>query len=231
GVVGTFAGGWLLERADDFTRLHPHIDLRILTNNNRVDLAGEGLECAIRFGDGAWHGTHADRIMDAPLAILCAPAIAKRIAPSPSALARETLLRSYRSDQWPRWFAAAGIACPPLRGPVFDSSTLMVAAAIAGHGVALAPAAMFDRELRMEQVVAPFALTLSAGAYWLTRLLSREEGPALQAFRTWLLDTAATGGAAPVSARKHNIGTPLASASPHTRLSLGRNDGADRYDE
>src|SRR3990167_2120748 len=65
GVVGTFAVGWLLPRLPQFQEAHPFVDLRISTNNNRVDLAGEGLDCAIRFGDGAWHGTEAVRLMPA----------------------------------------------------------------------------------------------------------------------------------------------------------------------
>lgn len=187
GVVGTFAGGWLLDRLGDFTASHPHIDLRLLTNNNRVDPAGEGLDYAIRFGDGAWHGTHAERILHAPLTVLCPPAMARRLAGAPAALARETLLRSYRADEWPRWFAEAGLACPRLRGPVFDSSTLMIAAAVAGHGAALAPAAMFGAELRAERLVAPFTVEIAAGAYWLTRLMTRPESPAMRMFRDWMM--------------------------------------------
>ena len=53
GVVGTFAIGWLLPRLKEFEALHPFVDLRIMTNNNRVDLAGEGLDFAIRYGDGS----------------------------------------------------------------------------------------------------------------------------------------------------------------------------------
>src|SRR5882757_235401 len=34
GVVGTFATGWLLPRLKGFEKAHPHIDLRLLTNNN-----------------------------------------------------------------------------------------------------------------------------------------------------------------------------------------------------
>ncbi len=52
GAVGTFVTGWLLPRLADFHASYPFVDLRLLTNNNRVDLAGEGLDCAIRFGDG-----------------------------------------------------------------------------------------------------------------------------------------------------------------------------------
>src|SRR5690349_4652627 len=59
GCVATFATGWLLQRIDRFKRAYPYIDLRLLTNNNRVDIAGDGLDLALRFGDGSWHGTEA----------------------------------------------------------------------------------------------------------------------------------------------------------------------------
>ena len=190
GVVGTFATGWLLPRVADFTRHHPHVDLRIMTNNNRVDLAGEGLDLAIRFGDGAWHGTHAQAVLDAPLTPLCAPTIAQRLGGDPAALARETLLRSYRADEWPRWFALTEAPCPPLHGPMFDSAVLIVAAAVAGHGVALAPPAMFAHELATERLVRPFGVELAAGSYWLTRLKSRRETAAMRAFADWLIATA-----------------------------------------
>lgn len=185
GVVGTFAVTWLLPRLEAFHRALPHIDLRILTNNNRVDLAGEGLDLAIRYGDGAWHGTHAEPILDAPMTPLCAPATAARLS-EPGDLAREVLLRSYRADEWPHWFEAAGRDCPRLDGPVFDSSALMVAAAESGVGIALAPAALFGRALATERLVRPFGIEVQLGRYWLTRLHSRTETDAGRAFRDWL---------------------------------------------
>ncbi|PKP88205.1 MAG: LysR family transcriptional regulator [Alphaproteobacteria bacterium HGW-Alphaproteobacteria-17] len=187
GVVGTFATGWLLPRLDAFARAYPAIDLRISTNNNRVDLAGEALDYAIRFGDGAWHGTHAEPLLAAPMTPLCAPAIAARLK-APADLIPERLLRSYRADEWTLWFAAAGVPPPVLRGPVFDSAALMAAAAAAGQGIALAPPAMFTRELAAETLVQPFATTIDAGRYWLTRLLSRPETDAMARFRQWLSD-------------------------------------------
>lgn len=63
GAVGTFAVCWLMPRIAAFERDHPFIDLRLHTHNNRVDLAGEGLDCAIRFGGGAWHGTEAEPLL------------------------------------------------------------------------------------------------------------------------------------------------------------------------
>lgn len=185
GVVGAFAGGWLLPRLEAFNRAHPHIDLRVMTNNNRVDLAGEGLDLAIRYGDGAWHGTHAEPIMAAPLTPLCAPAVAMRLD-GPAALIGETLLRSYRADEWSRWFEAAGAPCPPLRGPVFDNSMVMASAAASGLGVALAPSIMFTRELAADRLIRPFDIEVSLGGYWLTRLNSRPDSTAMAAFRRWL---------------------------------------------
>jgi len=189
GVVGTFATGWLLPRLERFAARHPHVDVRLSINNNRVDLAGEGIDGAIRFGDGAWHGTHAEPLLAAPLTPLCAPRIAARLR-GPADLLREPLLRSYRTSEWEGWFAEAGLSPPALRGPLFDSSAVMASAAMAGLGVALAPRAMFLRELAAEQLVQPFAIEIDAGRYWLTHLLSRKPSPAMQAFRDWLLTEA-----------------------------------------
>jgi LysR family transcriptional regulator of beta-lactamase len=153
-TVGTFATGWLLPRLERFRAQHPRIDLRLFTNNNRVDIAGEGLDFAIRFGDGAWHGTESIALIETPLTPLCTPAIARALA-APGDLLGMTLLRSYRADEWPRWFAAAGISAPPLRGPVFDSSVTMAAAAVQGAGVALAPAAMLAPRSRTARWLVP----------------------------------------------------------------------------
>lgn len=192
GVVGTFAIGWLLPRLDRFARAHPSIDLRISTNNNRVDLAGEALDFAIRFGDGAWHGTHAEPLLAAPMAPVCAPVIAARLK-SPADLVHEQLLRSYRPDEWALWFDAAAVPVPVFRGPIFDSSALMASAATAGLGVALVPLAMFTQALASEHLVQPFKITIDAGRYWLTRLISRPESDAMRRFRDWLMeDSAAT---------------------------------------
>lgn len=186
GAVGTFVTGWLLPRLPAFRAAHPFIDLRLMTNNNRVDLAGEGLDAAIRFGDGAWHGTEATRLLAAPLSPLCAPRIAERLR-QPADLLRETLLRSYRVDEWDRWFAATGLGAPTIRGFVFDSSLTMAEAAAQGAGVALLPAPMFDHALREGRLVRPFAAEVTLGAYWLTRLRSRPESKALAALRIWLV--------------------------------------------
>ena len=190
GAVGTFAIGWLLPRLADFRARHPFVDVRLSTNNNRVDIAAEGLDYAIRFGNGAWHDTHAESLFEAPLSALCVPAIAARLK-SPEDVKRETLLRSYRADEWPGWFDAAGTPAPPISGPVFDSSVLMVETALQGAGVALAPPLMFSRHLSSGALEQPFPVYVSKGSYWLTRLKSRDPTPAMKAFSDWMAGMAA----------------------------------------
>ena len=75
-VVGTYAHGHLLQRLPDFQQRFPHIELRLQTHNNKVDLAAETLDAAIRFGDGHWRSEEAVPLQAAPLTPLCAPQLA-----------------------------------------------------------------------------------------------------------------------------------------------------------
>lgn len=186
GVVGTFAIGWLLPRLSSFKAQHPHVDLRLKTNNNRADMVLDGLDFFLRFGDGAWHGTEAIHLMDAPLSPVCTPALSEGLRTPPD-LAGMDLLRSYRIDEWLLWFRAAGAAPPNLRGWMFDSSLTLVEAAARGVGVALVPVAMFSHEIETGRIVQPFPITVLTGSYWLTRLKSRAETASMKAFRQWLM--------------------------------------------
>jgi LysR family transcriptional regulator of beta-lactamase len=197
GVVGTFATGFLLPRLSAFYQKFPHIELQISTNNNRVDVAAEGLDYAIRFGNGAWHGTAARYLCDSPLTPLCTADIAAKIS-QPADLFNFTLLRSYRRDEWTAWLQHVG---GPQLSPthpviVFDSSVTMLEAAQAGIGVAIAPARMFGRLLGAGVIQRPFSAEISLGSYWLTRLQSKTETPAMLEFANWLsAEMAETSGA------------------------------------
>ncbi|MCG7400840.1 LysR family transcriptional regulator [Caballeronia zhejiangensis] len=190
GVVGTFAVGWLMPRMKAFRETHPFVELRLFTHNNLVDPASEGLDFAIRFGAGVWPATHNALLLDAPLAALCAPDIARRLY-TPSDLVNEVLLRSYRADDWSDWFDAAGLDAWTMNGPVFDSSRLMVEAAVQGAGVALAPPRMFVRELQAGLLVRPFDVEVRTGSYWLTWLKSRRLSHGMKLFRDWIVREAA----------------------------------------
>lgn len=191
GLVSTFGNRLMLPRLDSFAKSQPMIDLRCHMNNNSVDIAGEGLDYAIRFGDGAWQGTDATFLFDAPLSVVCSAAIAKRMK-GPESASRETLLRSYRENEWPQWFAATGHACPPLVGTMmFDSSIALADAAINGFGLALLPWVFFEPDIKQERLIKPFSVEVNAGAYWLVKLKSKAETRGMTAFKSWLLEETA----------------------------------------
>lgn len=191
-VVGTFAVGWLLPRLAAFEQAYPFVDVRLLTNNNRVDLVGERLDAAIHFGDGSWPGSRAARLLETELTPLCAPTIAALLS-APGDLARVPLLRSFRSQDWLSWLKVAGAAHIALTGPMFDSSFLMAEAAARGHGVAILPQAMFEGDLANGRLVRPFSQSVSADAYWLLVPKGREPTPALKAFEHWIVEAARAG--------------------------------------
>lgn len=184
--VGTFAVCWLLPRLQRFEEAHPFVDLRILTHNNRVDLAGDGLDLAIRFGNGAWHGTAGPAAArHAALARLRANT---RSAAGPARRpAGQVVASFYRQDEWPAWFQAAGVPAPAvLRGPKLDSCVALVAAAAAGAGAALVPVRLFAPDLASGRLVQPFSIEVETGSYWLTQLQSRPPTSAIKAFASWV---------------------------------------------
>lgn len=183
GVVTTFATGWLIPRMEAFRHAHPGITLRLSTHNNRVEIAREGLDVAIRFGSGRWPGIEAHHIFEAPMTPLCAPTLAVR---GPSDLGRHPLLRSYRADEWPRWFAEAGEICPPLTGPVLDSSVGLAQLAAEGFGIALLPLQMFRSAIRSGRLTRPFATAVTLGSYWLTVPEDRRLPPAARTLLEWM---------------------------------------------
>ena len=105
--------------------------------------------CALRFGDGHWHGTEALALVPAALAPVWAPVVVERLRTLRDLdLDREALLRSYRTDEWAGWFAAARLATPIVQGVILDSSLAMAEAAAQGAGVALLPTRRLARDLR-----------------------------------------------------------------------------------
>lgn len=160
GAVGTFAVGWLLPHLCEFKREQPWVDLRIFTNNNRVDLAGEVLDFTVQFGDGHWHGTEA------------LPLITAAFVPQRRMDRVVRRRRPHPADRaWgdPRLVARDGGGCGARRGR----------GAAAHRDVRARPA--------QRPAGAQVATEIDAGRYWLTRLKSRRETPAMRAFRDWLV--------------------------------------------
>lgn len=190
GCVGTFALGWLETRLSQFQKIHPHIDVRLRINNNIVNVAAEGLDLAIRFGNGSWPSTNNEKLLDAPFGVLCDPETASRLHTTGDLL-KEKLLKSYRIYEWEDWFSKTGEKVVGINGTVYDSSRLMIQTVINSGGAALVPIKMFSKELETGQVVQPFCTEVHVGSYWLTFSKSALTRSVVKTFRTWIINEAA----------------------------------------
>ena len=123
--------------------------------------------------------------MEAPLTPMCAPGLAAGLEGAAD-LRGLTLLRSYRSSEWERWFEEVGLPCPPLRGPTLDSSLALAEMAAQGHGVAILPHRLFRLWEETGRLVCPFVPEVDMGSYWLTWPQTRKETQGMRSFRTWL---------------------------------------------
>ncbi|MEM8753295.1 MAG: LysR substrate-binding domain-containing protein [Pseudomonadota bacterium] len=128
---------------------------------------------------------------------VCAPSLAN--APGgmrrPGALADATLLHLYDEGDWRRWLAAAkapdGIverAARHGRSLAFGDANLLIAAALAGEGVALGDPITCDGALAAGALIRPFETTArSERGYFLE--LSADAPPAAARFAEWLAGT------------------------------------------
>lgn len=196
-TLDSFGLLWLLPRLGRFLRTHPGTDIRIVAADLDADALAMGeVNVDIRYGEGDWTGVHADRFLTESIFPVCSPALPSDDRPLrvPVDLRRHTLLHDVMVTDWQAWLEAAGVqGVDATRGPGFNHSHLVTAAAIAGEGVALGRGALVDGALRRGELIKPFALALpSKYAYYFVCSHGSLNDPVVKAFREWLLEEGRT---------------------------------------
>lgn len=109
------------------------------------------------------------------------------------------LLHEENDLEWRAWFATQGVEIPPstLPGPRMWHAHVMLEAARAGEGVALANPFLVSQYLANGQLVRLSAREtpleeVSLGSYQFTTRVDRWNSPPVARFRNWLLEQAAT---------------------------------------
>jgi len=200
-VAPSFAAKWLVPRLAGFHDAHPEIDVWLSADMDVVDFSKDDVDIAIRYGGGRYPGLAVDLLMSETIVPVCAPTLVTGPEPlkEPADLARFTLLHDGSPDNdetcptWPMWLKAAGVpGADGARGPVFNQSSLVVEAAVAGRGVALAKSALAEADLAAGRLVLAFDVsTPIAFAYHLVRPPAKDANPTVRAFSDWLKSEAA----------------------------------------
>jgi LysR family glycine cleavage system transcriptional activator len=191
----SFVAKWLMPRLEAFRLAFPDIDLRLDTTDRIIDLAREGVELGVRYGQGHYPGLAAEKLIDEHVFPVCSPALlsSKGAVDSPEALGRfklvhdTTLQRMAGFPGWSAWFNAAGArGVDARRGLRVNSSIMALQAAIDGQGLALGRSVVVADDCRSGRLVCAYPFWLATGAsYFLVSVPGRRLSRAAQAFVDW----------------------------------------------
>lgn len=201
-VAPSLAAKWLVPRLDRFQEKNPEIEVWISADMEVVDFAVDDVDLAIRYGGGTYPGLEVELLMEESILPVCSPRLLQGERPlrTPGDLAHHPLLHDGSPDQeelsspnWAMWLKAAGVAgVDSKRGAKFNQSSLVIEAAVAGKGVALAKSTIALADLEAGRLVAPFDLTTpSSFSYYLVHPASKSRSAAVKAFKKWLREEAA----------------------------------------
>ncbi|HXU99161.1 MAG TPA: transcriptional regulator GcvA [Caulobacteraceae bacterium] len=201
----SFAAKWLVPRLGRFEAAHPQVDVWLSADMELVDFATGDVDLALRYGGGNYPGLEATRLMQETVIPVMSPELlAANPLACPADLARHVLLHDGSPDadescpDWLMWLTARGVkGVDGTRGPRFNQSSLVIEAAMAGRGVALAKRTLAQDDLDAGRLVAPMAITTNVDfAYYVLHPRSKGRLPQVKAFVAWILAEAAAHDAA-----------------------------------
>jgi len=185
-----FATYWLMPRLAGFIDRHPDIEVNIRPTMSLTDFTRDEVDMAVRFGPGAWPGLISIKLYDEELVPVCSPAFRRGGLPrAPGDLLKVPLLHDERQP-WSIWFKAVGLDYRDARQrPRYSDQTLLLEAAIAGLGVALARASLVAADLKSGRLVRLFSRSVpTRNSFFIVYPRGSESFGKIQVFQEWLLE-------------------------------------------
>jgi LysR family glycine cleavage system transcriptional activator len=190
-----FASLWLIPRLARFTATHPGVDVRISATLEVLDLERSGIDVSVRLR--AIEGAVGHSLFEETVTPVCSPLLLKNRAlplKKPADLAGHTLLAidtpqgKAPTMDWEPWFQVMGLPQLRMKNTLrFSQYSDVVAAAVAGQGVAIGRMPLLAELLRDGRLVAPFSGAASRFGYFVL-MAPRSAGNAdAQDFVRWLM--------------------------------------------
>ncbi len=191
-MLASFMQAWMAPRLAGFYEAHPGIDLRMSASDAPVDFTATDFHAAIRFGRGAWPGLTVDKLLDDWILPVCSPDLLERYGTLQDHCdTGDYPLLQNQDEPWSHWFCADEHAPPP-RGPMFDDTASIVAAAEGGLGLGLVRWSLAAPKVERGTLVSPLdKVWKSEFAYYLVTPPHFSKIEKVTAFRDWLLREAA----------------------------------------
>jgi DNA-binding transcriptional LysR family regulator len=185
---------WLMERFPLFAQAHPEIDVQF--TNFVSENETEEPDIDIVHGAGPWPDREAHYLFGRQVALVAAPALLERMGgfSRPADIQKMTLLQHFQMPAfWAEFTEAHGLrGAVPAHTVRYGYYSVIIRAAMAGLGVALAPRCYVAEELASGALVNPLGLGFdSAVGCWMTLNPQGQRGPGFEALVGWLREEAA----------------------------------------
>ena len=183
-----FAARWLSPRLMTFMQAYPDIQLRIQPMTHLFHLEEQGVDVAIRWGDGNWTDVAIEPLLNCPAWPTGNQAAADLVATKglEEAFAAFTLLRDHdRSNAWSEWYHMADLAFAARKDTlIIPDPNVRVQAVINGQRVALNDSLSFT-ELQSASLVRLSDQALENYGYFLAYSGASLTNPAVKKFADW----------------------------------------------
>ena len=188
-IEPAFAAQWLVTRLEGFSAAHPEIELELETSSELREL-GRETDIAIRYIEA---DARTPRLRHKKLfAIEGIPVIAG-VRRKPAKWAHDAavfghrLLHDDNGNSWRTWFEAAGLdGFEKAKHLYFTDSSVSIAAALRGQGIALGAPGLIDSELKSGKLMQLGQTRVPYGQYILLESNERSTAPIRGAFVSWL---------------------------------------------
>lgn len=183
----TFSSRWLVPRLSGFCQANPGVQIDLLTYDVPFSLAAESCDLAFHFGEPFWPQANCHYLCRELVVPVRAPGLCPTGSDVNDISGYPLLQNSARPLQWQEWFSRAGLDDQhSLTGARFDNFSSIIAAVLAGLGVALVPTFLIEDEIASGQLVILADMPLkSSRAYY---VVEPEEGlrtPLVASFKEW----------------------------------------------
>ena len=188
-VHPSFATRWLLPRLASLLAFAPDVRFEILPTDELAEFEiDRTADVAIRFGPGGWAGLEAIRLSEERMLPVASPHYREGDLPrTPQDLLRCDLITN-PWQPWAPWLARHGIDWEDARAAVeIRDSSMVVQAAVAGAGVALARELLANADLAAGGLVRLFGIeqTMDYG-YWLAWPKGTRKRALIELLLAWL---------------------------------------------
>lgn len=192
-MTPSFASNWLIPKLGNFWAAHPDITVNVNPSRHLVDLANDGFDMAVRFGNGHWPGLEIEHLLAHGDFVVVA-------RPDLVAGQKINCVEDAKHLPW-LWekvmlenrtlVEAEGLDTSETRMTVFDDNELVLSATREGLGCSVQSLVLVERDLEAGALVQLCALRHDTLGYHMVTRRGRET-PALKTFKSWMRKMAAS---------------------------------------